>query len=326
MREPPPTKKRKPAKPTKTKAPAKKRKPVKAPIKKAPAKKRKPVKAKAPTKKAPTKKAPTKKRKPAKAKAPTKEAPAKKRKPIKAKRKPTKAPSLTPREQSESEIAAAQQRYSLRGMGEEMAAGGRVDYAVSVAKNHDGSVDGELRLFNIKRGYTIEALLIDLNGLLWGSPGREPDSPYALPLGHYISLNFLTDWGTRETYEEAYDRLLKAGFSPEQAAEEAKKIASPLPRYRGLGRLGMYPTQTASGDRTRSGNPKTIQMQMLNAIAVVRRQKNRRTKPQEVLVRAYWNFGEPLSPERVRRITGRRKREVLESLRRIMKRKNRGGG
>jgi len=251
-----------------------------------------------------------------------------KREPKKVKKKAVKKKAVkrdpilrTPDQQT----ALAQQRYALRGVATEMSRNHPVEAAVTVSANRDGSVDGELRIFNIRHGYTIHDLLIDLGMYLWGRPAREPDSEYALPADHYVSIGALTDWGTRENYEEAYARLLKEGFSPEEASAEARKIASPLPRYRGLGRVGMYPVETAGREVSKSGNLKNVPTMILNAQRLFERQK-KRGKPKEILVRAFWNHGDAPSPERIRRLTGKRKREVLATLKLLMKRRNRGGG
>jgi hypothetical protein len=197
-------------------------------------------------------------------------------------------------------IAAEQQSYALKGISSAISREGKVEAAVTVHRNRDGTVDGELRVYNIRRGYTIDALLIDLEHLVYGMVDKtgtivEP-SEWRLPKGHFLSIGALTDWGTREEWKEIRDKLIAEGWGPDAAAEEARKRASPLPRYKGLGRVAMYP-QRLNPRRVRRGGKKAKPTKEGGAHIhfkaarerLFHPQEGKRHKPQQILIRFYWN-------------------------------------
>ncbi len=188
-------------------------------------------------------------------------------------------------------IAAAQQRHSLMGAARELDRERRVTTAVHVHKNRDGTVDGELRVSNIKRGYKIVDLLTDISVALHGGP---PDySEWKLPenAGHWVSVGGLTDWGgTKDDWQANYDAGKKRGLTDAEARQVANAASSPLPRYRGQSRVALYPQRVvdlpANIFRAQQGLLGEAQRDKTTGKALGRGQK---TKPTEILIRVYWN-------------------------------------
>lgn len=185
-------------------------------------------------------------------------------------------------------VAAEQQRFSLQGAARELDKIGKYSTAVHVHRNRDGTVDGELRVFGIRRGYRINDVLTDLSEVLYGSP-RDP-SDFKLPAGHWVSVGGLTDWGgSSADWETAYEKAKSRGASESEARQIASAASSPLPRYRGLDRVALYPQRTEEF-------PAQVFRAQQGLLGEEHRDKSGRrlgrrhkTKPTEVLVRVYWN-------------------------------------
>ena len=140
-----------------------------------------------------------------------------------------------------------------------------------VVKNRDLTIDGELMLANLPHGYTVETALLDLEDFL----GRA-----GIPASYWVSVGGLTDWGTKPEFRAAYEALIEEGLSPEEAAKRARKMASPLPRYKGAGRVATYPQVAAKV----AENFLTASTKIFGG-----RNKKRRHKPSALIVRFYWN-------------------------------------
>lgn len=186
-------------------------------------------------------------------------------------------------------VAAAQQRYSLQGAARLLDEDGNFNTAVHVHSNRDGTVDGELRIFNIRRGYKINDVLIDLSQAIYGTPHNP--SEFRLPEGHWVSMGGLTDWGgNREDWEAAFERAKKRGATDSEARQIASAASSPLPRYRGLDRVALHPQRAvelpAQIFRAQQGLLGEEHRDKATGRKLGRRH---RTKPQEVLLRVYWN-------------------------------------
>lgn len=185
--------------------------------------------------------------------------------------------------------AANQQRYSLQGAARLMDESGQYNTSVHVHKNRDGTVDGELRVFNIRRRYKINDVLIDLAEAIYGTPSNP--SEFRLPEGHWVSLGGLTDWGgSKVDWEEAYQRAKKKGATDSEARQIASAASSPLPRYRGLDRVALYPQRAielpAQVFRAQQG---LLGEEQRDAVTGRKLGRKHRTKPQEILLRVYWN-------------------------------------
>lgn len=193
--------------------------------------------------------------------------------------------------------AAAQQRHSLTGAARMLDREGKVTTHVHVHRNRDGTVDGELRIGNIKRGYRITDLLTDVNIALGGDPTNPVD--WALPGHHWISTGGLTDWGgSMSEWKAEYDRHRRAGKSEAEARELASKASSPLPRYRGQSRVAVYPQRVQDrSSRTSNVTANILRAQegflgetFRDSRGRLRGRKNK-SKPTEILIRVYWNHG-----------------------------------
>lgn len=185
-------------------------------------------------------------------------------------------------------VAAEQQRHALLGAARMLDKEGNFSTAVHVHQNRDGTVDGELRAFNIKRGYKINDVLTDISVALYGTP-HEP-SEFRLPEGHWISVGGLTDWGgSKEDWQAAYDRAKSRGATDSEARQIASAASSPLPRYRGLDRVALYPQRSvelpAQIFRAQQGLLGEAHRDQVGR----KRGRKHKTKPIEVLVRVYWN-------------------------------------
>lgn len=199
---------------------------------------------------------------------PVKRVPLPRVKPV-AKKPPTKA------DFKRQEKASDKLRFSLKGAAAELATEHGVETTVAIHENRDGTIDGELRIFNIPRSVATQKLLIHMETALWD----RGQSPHRLPREFWLSVGGLTDWGTRQEYEDEYRRLLKAGLDRHHAAEAAKKARSPLPRYKGLGRVGMYPQRATD-----------THVNFINARKkLFGPQQHKRRRPEQMLVRVYWN-------------------------------------
>ena len=173
------------------------------------------------------------------------------------------------------ELAADRMRFALRGAAAELATDHAVETAVTVHENRDGTIDGEIRIFNIPRALSTKNLLIHMEKSLWDL-GK---SPHRLPKEFWISVGALTDWSGRQDFENDYQRLLKAGYSKEEARKEAQKARSPMPRYKGLDRVGMWPQRASD-----------IHINFISARKeVFGKNLTARHKPEQMLVRVYWN-------------------------------------
>lgn len=211
-----------------------------------------------------------------------------KRKPLPVKRKPVRGagPRFKPvppkprpklrKADIDRQVAAAERlRFSLRGGAAEIAASEGVQASVSVAENRDGTIDGEMRIYSIPRSLSTDRLLLGIEAAMWNL-GK---SPHRLSKEFWMSVGGLTDWGTKQEFEQEFERLLKAGYDKATARHEAQKARSPLPRYKGLGRVAMYPQRADN-----------IHVNMLNARKrLFGPQVHRRHKPEQILIRVYWN-------------------------------------
>lgn len=188
------------------------------------------------------------------------------------------------------EIAAEQQRHSLMGVARELDHEGRVTTAVHVHKNRDGTVDGELRISNIRRGYKIDDLIVDVSTIWHGQP---PDySEWKLPenAGHWISPGALTDWGrTGADWQTVYDKAKDRGATDAEARERANAATSPLPRYRGKDRVALHAMLSrdlpALMFRARQG----MLGEAKRALDGTMIGRGDRSKPTDLLFRVYWN-------------------------------------
>lgn len=188
------------------------------------------------------------------------------------------------------EIAAAQQRYSLMGAARELDREGRVTTAVHVHKNRDGTVDGELRISNIRRGYKIDDLILDISTALHGQP---PDySEWKLPenAGHWISPGALTDWGrSGADWQSIYDKAKSKGATDAEAREEANAGTSPLPRYRGKDRVALHAMPSADLPALMFRARQGILGEAKRALDGRKIGRGDRSKPTDILMRLYWN-------------------------------------
>lgn len=197
-------------------------------------------------------------------------------------------PKVTKKDLKRAEKAAEQQRFALNGVGDALALGGKVSVSVHVHKNRDATVDGELRLSNIKRGYRINDLLTDISIFMHGDP-KHP-SEFKLPPDHWISTGALTDWGgTKADWDAEYKRHLKRGKTEDEARYLANAAASPLPRYRGQARFALFPQRA---DRL----PENLFRAQQSYLGEEARDKQghifgrgKRSKPTEILIRTHWN-------------------------------------
>jgi hypothetical protein len=183
------------------------------------------------------------------------------------------------------------------GAARELDREGKVTTAVHVHKNRDGTVDGELRISNIRRGYKIDDLVLDISVALHGEPPKkkgEPwgDSEWKLPenAGHWISPGALTDWGrTGGDWQNIYDKAKERGATDAEARERANAGTSPLPRYRGKDRVALHAMPSKElpallfralsgmlGEAKRSAEGKKLG-------------RGDRSKPTDLLIRVYWN-------------------------------------
>lgn len=197
-------------------------------------------------------------------------------------------PKVTKKDLKRAEKATEQQRFSLNGVADGLSTDGKVTTAVSVHMNKDATVDGELRVFNIHRGYRINDLLTDISSLMHGGP-REP-SPFRLPPDHWVSTGALVDWGgTKADWDAEYKRHRRRGLTGDEARYLANAATSPLPRYKGHGRFALFPQRA---DRL----PENIfraQQSYLGERFRDRRGKlggrGKRSKPDAILIRVHWN-------------------------------------
>lgn len=185
-------------------------------------------------------------------------------------------------------VAADQQRHSLRGAARQLDTIGKFSTSVTVHANRDGTVDGELRIFDIKKGFTVNRLLTEVAKVLHGD--IENPSEFRLPEGHWYSVGALTDWGgDKEDWEATYQAALKRGSTVAEARNIASAASSALPRYRGQDRVALYPQRSEDlpaqifraqqgmlGEALRDATGKALG-------------RGRKTKPNELLIRAFWN-------------------------------------
>lgn len=185
-------------------------------------------------------------------------------------------------------IAAAQQRRSLAGAAHDLEREGKCSVAYRVHANKDGTVDGEIRMFNLKRGYTVNEATTDLGLAIHGTP--EEPSEWKLPEGHWFSAGALTDWGgTKEDWLALYEQAKTDGHTDAEARALANAGTSPQPRYKGLSLVMLYPQRIEQVP----ANIFRAQQGMLGEAHMTPEGKKlgrgRKSKPQAILARFYWN-------------------------------------
>lgn len=195
---------------------------------------------------------------------------------------------LTKKDIKRQAKAAEDMRNSLRGVAFLLDLDGNSHSSVNVHSNKDGTVDGELRLSDIKRGYKINDLLTDVSEYLHGTPQKP--SEFRLPPDHWVSTGALTDWGgTKADWMKEYNRHRKRGLSDDEARYLANAATSPLPRYRGQARFALFPqrsidvpTNIFRAQQSYLGEAFRDQYGRL-------RGRGDKSKPSEILIRVYWN-------------------------------------
>lgn len=210
---------------------------------------------------------------------------------------------LTQRQARELQAFAVESiRTSLRGMAGEVVSSKLGNASATVAANQDGTIDGELRVFDLTRKISVNRILIELERIFWGetrsvevrkrlpsgkyrtaSQVKSVPSPWRLPTTRprfWVSVGGLTDWGTKDQFQRVYDKLIKQGMDEHEAAETARASASPLPRYKGLGRVAAYPQPMAKS---------AINFLTARKHIFARQMRKGRNRPEQILVRIFWD-------------------------------------
>jgi hypothetical protein len=199
--------------------------------------------------------------------------------------------TLPPNAKGLQDIAIAQQRYSLQGVAKAMEREGKVSASVQVHRNKNGTVSGELRLFNIQKGYTINDLLTDLSMIMHAD--LDGPSEFRLPddAGHWISVGALADWGgTKEDWQGVYENAIRRGNTEKEARILATATIGSLPRYRGKSRVSLYPQRSellpVNIFRAQQG---PLGERSTDRVTGRKFGRGNKRKPSEILLRTYWN-------------------------------------
>ena len=191
------------------------------------------------------------------------------RKEVKARKR--KQHETPPKTQAEIEtlqrIAADQQKAALTNAGEGITSTDKCKANIRVEKNADGTVDGWLIISEIKHGYTVKTLYLDLERYL------------TIPHLHWLSLGFTVAPRSEEQVEREIKKRVSAGQNPEEALKAEKRKYY---RYKGLDRINVYP-------QSRKSRPDYKATNFLTARRLAERLQKMRGKPQQVIVRLFWN-------------------------------------